>query len=99
MVTGDADWSVETAEEEAQLRRALDLNEGPELVGLETCLLLAVVEELVRNGCLVVAHSTTHRNRYVFAFATYGVRQVDFGSSAVTTTGNTRHGNQEKDQE
>jgi len=34
VVTGDADWSVETAEEEAQLRRALDLNEGPELVGL-----------------------------------------------------------------
>ena len=64
-----ADGRVHGAEEEAEVGRAVDLDQGPELVRLHRCLLLRVVVELVGHRRRVVRHLATHGHRDRLTFA------------------------------
>ena len=60
MVVGQADGRVHGAQEETQVRRAVDLHQRPELVHLQTRLVLRVVVELVGHVRQVVADAAAH---------------------------------------
>ena len=64
-----ADGGVDGAEEDLQVGRALDLDQGVELVHLHPCLLLLAVPQQVRQDGLVVGDVGTQRycNRLAFS--------------------------------
>ena len=62
-VVEHTDGHVDAAEEEAQVGRTADLDQRPELVHLESSLVLRTVPQLVRHARHVVADAATHRHR------------------------------------
>ena len=59
-------WRVHGAQEELEVRRTLDLHQRPELMHLQSRLLLGLVVELVGHVRVVVAQALTHRDVDLF---------------------------------
>ena len=61
MIVLHTDRGIHRTQEKLQIRRAVNLDQGPELVYLQSSLVLVLMVELVGHVGIVVPNTLTHR--------------------------------------